>query len=279
LQGQLLKICYIDESGDTGVVATNTSPVQPVFVVGGIVLDADLVKNVTADFLSIKRRFFPNLVVPGKPLDILMNVVKGADLRKMVRHGGRNKIRFALNFLGNVLDLFDTYGITIFSRVWVKGVNAPINSRSMYTFSIQSLCGSFQHLLSCTDSAGLVIADSRTKAQNSRVSYSIFTRKFKQSGDSYGRILEMPTFGHDENHVGLQLSDYVCSALVFPIAAYVYCSGFLSNMHVSPNFQCIKDAFGPRLKALQYRYCESGKWCGGVTVSDCLAQRSSSLIF
>jgi hypothetical protein len=32
----------------------------------------------------------------------------------------------------------------------------------------------------------------------------------------------MPTFGHSENHAGLQLADLVCSALLFPMAMDAY---------------------------------------------------------
>ena len=34
--------------------------------------------------------------------------------------------------------------------------------------------------------------------QNDGVSHSIFTQKFKATGDAYGQY-EMPTFGHSEN--------------------------------------------------------------------------------
>lgn len=275
----LVDICFIDESGDSGILPSATAPIQPVFVLGALVLDASLVKSVTAEFLGVKRRFFPGLHNPSKPLDILMQVVKGCDLRRNVRTGGRNKIRQALLFLGQVFDILERHQARVFARVWVKGIAAPVNERSLYTFSMQSLCATFQSHLASRAREGLIIADSRNKAKNSNVSYSIFTRKYKQAGDEYPNIVEMPTFGHDENHVGLQLADYICSAIICPMAIQSYCSGLLRNIHVSPNYESIKVMFGARLKAMQYRHCDNGKWRGGVTVCDGLAGRPGSAIF
>ena len=54
------------------------------------------------------------------------------------------------------------------------------------------------------------------------VSHSIFTQKFSPAARNYQRLVELPTFGHSENHAGLQICDIVCSALLFPIACFAY---------------------------------------------------------
>jgi hypothetical protein len=63
---------------------------------------------------------------------------------------------------------------------------------------------------------GVVIADSRVPGQNVNVAHSVFTQKYRATGDPYPRILEVPVFGHSNNHVGLQLADVVGSALLAP---------------------------------------------------------------
>ena len=123
---------------------------------------------------------------------------------------------------------------------------------------------------------GVVIADARTKGQNGKVSFSIFTQQFCSSGSPYSRVLETPTFGHNENHAALQAGDWVCSGLVFPMAAHTYCTGHVTNVHVHPGYSIMKQEFGGPLMALQHRYRESSpnrRWRGGLVLSDELAHR------
>ena len=52
-------------------------------------------------------------------------------------------------------------------------------------------------------------------------------------GNLYPRILELPLFGHSDNHAALQIADLVCPALLFPMAAQTYCTGhYAANPHV-----------------------------------------------
>lgn len=168
----------------------------------------------------------------------------------------------------------------VFGRVWIKGIAAPINGTAIYTSSIQALCATFQNFLDARGEQGIVIADSRRPSQNARVSHSIFTQKYKVSGDPFHRIVEMPTFGHSENHAGIQIADLLCSALLFPMAVHSYCSGHVTNIHVRPGYEILKRRFGSVLKALQHRYQDENlRWRGGVTVSDELQRRSGGLLF
>ena len=90
----------------------------------------------------------------------------------------------------------------------------------------------------------------------------------------------MPTFGNSENHAPLQIVDLLCSAVLFPIAAFSYCLGHVNNVHVSANYRILKERYGPRLLPLQYRYQDdSGHWQGGIVVSDGLQGRPSVLMF
>jgi hypothetical protein len=99
------------------------------------------------------------------------------------------------------------------------------------------------------------------------------------AGDPYPHLVEMPTYGHSENHVGLQLADLICSALLFPMAVSACCVGAVTNPHVLPEYGGLRRRYGGRLKALQYRYLEAGSYRGGIVVADGLAQRPGRILF
>lgn len=156
----------------------------------------------------------------------------------------------------------------------------PINGTSIYTYSIQSIYTSFQNYLTKAEDIGFVIADSRLKQLNSQVAHSIFTQKFKGTGDSYDRIVELPAFSHSDNHAGLQIADTVCSAIVTPMAMHTYCTGYVFSAHVRPGYDKIQEMFSDRCRALQYRYTEaSGRNKGGFVVSDGIGKRPGGLLF
>ena len=114
----------------------------------------------------------------------------------------------------------------------------------------------------------------------SNVAHSIFTQKFRASSPSYQRVIELPTFGHSVNHAGIQICDILGSALLCPIAAEVYCTGYIQNVHVQPGAAALRIRFGARLQAMQYRYqTPLGKWNGGLVVADPLGQKSAANMF
>jgi hypothetical protein len=127
---------------------------------------------------------------------------------------------------------------------------------------------------------GIVIVDSRVKRLNTQVAHSIFTQKFKSSGDLYDRIVELPTFAHSDNHAGLQIADHLCSAIITPIAIQTYCVGHVNNVHVRADYADIKTQYKDRIRAMQHRYQEAnGRWRGGLTVSDAISQIGGSALF
>ncbi|MGE0651473.1 MAG: DUF3800 domain-containing protein [Alphaproteobacteria bacterium] len=85
---------------------------------------------------------------------------------------------------------------------------------------MQSLCESFQKSLERSDDIGFITADSRTHTLNLNVSHSIFTQKFKRSGDEIDRIVDLPGFAISDNHAGLQICDLLSSAFLFPMSVH-----------------------------------------------------------
>lgn len=279
-----LYILYVDESGDLGALPAAPQAAgndQPVLVIGGLILDATRLEQLTQDFLNLKFRWFPGLSYPSdKHLDKIIPEIKGADLRRDATRGGRRQKRHAIGFLDHLLRLLEQYEVKLIARIWIKGLAQPFEGRPVYTSSIQALYTYFNHWLTQREAFGFCIADSRDHLKNVNVAHSIFTQKYQLTSESYGRILELPTFGHSENHAGIQLCDIICSGLLYPIAAQAYSTGYVANVHVQPSAIGLRQRFGERLRALTHRYQEpSGRWVGGMVVSDAHQGRNSSAMF
>lgn len=277
-----MKICYVDESGCTGVLPTATSSIQPAFVIAAIIVDYGKLHAVTESFLQLKQRFYPNLFSADRRrfLAGILEEIKGSELRKLIVHGSRNQRRHTFGFMDGVFNILERDTVLVTGRVWVKEVATPIDGQAVYTFSIQSIYQVFQEYLRAANDLGIVVLDSRWQHVNRQVAHSIFTQKFRMSGDAFDRIIDMPAFAHSENHAGLQIADLLASGVIFPMATYTYCLGSINNLHVQPKYSRIKDRYKDRLGRLQYRYAEaSGRRRGGIIVSDALGKKSGSLLF
>ena len=279
-----MRICYVDESGDTKNLARShpAENITPILVLVGFVIDQILLDNLTRAFVETKARFYPGLVADcGTRLERILPEIKGADLRRAMRTSApRRNRRQAIGFLDALMEILEYHDARIFGRVWVKVPGDTFDGRSVYTFSVQDICGDFQNLLETVGDSGIVIADSRNPATNAWVAHSVFTQKFKVNGDRYPRVLEMPVFGHSQNHAGIQIADLLCSALIFPMASASYCHGLIQNVHVDPGFADLTVRYGARLKAMQHRYDDDrGRERGGITVSDPLGKKHAGHLF
>jgi hypothetical protein len=275
-------VAYIDEAGDVGALSNPAlANDQPTLTIAALLVEHSRLESLTRSYLALKRRFFPGLNYPSSMLlDTILPEVKGADLRRQVALGNRNQKRHALLFLDEVLGLLALHQIRILARVWIKAPGQPFDGRAVYTTSIQRIYEGFDHYLASAQDYGFCIADSRRKGLNVPVAHSIFTQKYSQAAPAYPRVIELPSFGHSDNHAGLQLADLVASAVLCPIACYTYCTGHVANLHVQPNYLTLKGRYAQAIRALQYRFQDTtGKWRGGITVSDGIGQTSSARMF
>lgn len=274
-------LCYIDEAGCTTTLPASETDIQPVLVITGLVIDAAKVRELTLRNLELKRRYFPKRFGKGNhQLDDVLAEIKGSDLRSTIRKHGAHA-EATLKFIDGTLDLLHAIEARLFATMWIKGIGKPIDSRAIYTSSIQATCRNFAAFLDRHNDTGFMIADSRTPALNTQVSHSIFTQKYRAKGDPWGRLLDLPTFGHSNNHVPLQITDLLCSTLLFPMATATYCAGHIKGKHVRGRDNFIKRRYASRIKALQYRYkdMDSGQPSGGIFVNDGLQGRKSGLLF
>ena len=271
-------ICYVDESG--GFEAPNqTSGATPLMTFAGLIIPAQALAALTADFLGLKRRFYPGLRTV-RHLDLVLSEMKGSELRKRVRSQSREKRRHAIGVLKSTVDLIERYDLRLLGRVWIKDPTEALDPRASYTFAIQDIARHFNHFLESRTGSGLMVCDGRAHSQDTQVSHSIFTLKHKQSGDEFSRLVEAPVFGRSENHVGLQLADILASGLIFPIAARVYCAAHVSGIHTHRDYDVLRTRFSARLRPQQHLYQDSGgRTRGGIVVSDKLGKKSSSLLF
>lgn len=276
-------ICYIDEAGCTGAIPDPTSSIQPVFSIAGIFVNQSKLNSLTNDLLQLKQNFFPNRLPSGSQYYDWMAVeIKGAELRRQARNTSRNDRRFAYMVIGRALEILENHSVKLVGRVYVKKIGEQFNGAAVYTKSVQSICESFQEFLVRMHSSGIVIADSRNKPKNANVAHSIFTQRHRAIGDPYSHMVELPTFGHSDNHAGLQFADLLCSSLLFPIAAQVCISPHLTNqLHCSPHYLNLKSRYGERIKNLQFRYQDPSTtyWYGGLKLSDPMSKNTVKSLF
>jgi hypothetical protein len=273
-------ICYIDEAGGCEDPASSFSA-TPVMAIIGLIVDAASVPAMTRDFLALKRRYFPGRFTKGHALDHILVEVKGNEVLQMSRSSSRNLRRQAQRLRSDLLDLAESHGCRLIGRVWIKTPGTGMDPTAVYCYSVQDITMHFSQVLSGLPDTGVVIADGRTHSTNLRVAHSIFTQKWRTAGDPYLPVQEVPLFAASDNHAGLQLADLLASTLVFPMAAAGYPpKPGTRNVHCSPRYRDVQGDFGARLRTLQYRYRdETGKWRGGLVVSDPGGRRSGSWLF
>ncbi|GAB3909674.1 hypothetical protein GCM10029964_111680 [Kibdelosporangium lantanae] len=274
-----MHLCYLDESGGAEPPDQSMSA-TPVMVILGLIVDASYVPSLTRDFLALKRQHFPGRFTHGPALNHVLTEVKGTEILQMTRSDSRNKRRQADRFRTELLSLVTKYECRIVGRVWIKEPGKSLNLRSTYCYAVQDISQHFNQYLSGVSSTGLLIADGRTQSLNVGVAHSIFTQKWRTGGDPYPQMREVPLFAHSDNHVGLQLSDLLATTLVFPMAAHAYCTLPSSYPHSSGRYEGVRTDYAAAIKDLQFRYRdETGRWRGGLVVSDPVGRRPGSLLF
>lgn len=270
-------LAYLDESGDEQPLRTPEDP--PVLVIAGVVVGHENAKNLVWRFLQLKKRYNPSLLKDDVQLsDLIRFEVKGSDLRKDVRSATRRNRRRALGFLDAVLKLLEEEHALIIGEVYIKG-EKPL-SRWVYPQAVARIADRFEHQLRAADTQGMIILDARTKVKNTPSVHRLTTARFKSGGDPVPHLIESPAFGHSDAHVVLQIADIVASALLFPMACVGYCGCLLHNVHLNDEYALVRERYGPKLKALQYRFTAAdGKRVHGVRVSDRLNFQSPRALY
>ena len=273
-------LCYVDESGDSGTLNAGNETDCPVFVLCGLAIHRSRLPRLTNEFILLKHQFFPG-IVGGEYLDSIREVTKGVDIRSAIRKGSRRNRTHAIGYLDRLMELLTRHQVRLLAKALVKKVGAQNSDAGFYGAAIMHVCEHFQALLAAKgDDLGQVVADSRRKAQNTRTTHTIFTQMYRAQGNRYPNLTEMPTYGHPENHAMLQITDSICSGIIFPMLTDAYCLE-LANVHVTPQFTTVRNRYKDAVKTMQFRYQNrNGGWRGGIIVTDGTGQgRKTSLLF
>lgn len=269
-------LCYIDEAGCTGRLPSQRSDIQPTFTLVGVIVPYGYLDSLTHAWIHLKERFFRESLSAQQRktgrshyLEGILYEIKGNEIRKDIAGSSRNKRRHRIGFLDATVKLLRNHRVQFFARSLIKGVGVDIRGQSLYTSFAQDLCKDFQSFLATFSDEGLVIADSRDPNNNTSVAHSIFTSKYRAAGDLYPNLAEMPTFGHSDNHAGLQIADLLASAMITPALIAHYCSPHINGTHIRPKYHHIRTRYTNPLRELQYRYQDAdGYWRGGLHVKD-----------
>lgn len=242
-------------------------------IVAGLFVDAAKISKLTNSFITIKRKYYPNLFANANhDLDALTLEIKGSDVRTNIRKNALSSkiVQHRFRFLDDVFALCKKYSVKIVGRIWIKEFGKTIDDKSIYTMTVQNIALRFEKFLIENKSRGLMIADFRDPQRNQYVSHSVFTQKHKSSrgGDAYPSIEETTTFGMSNNHACLQITDLLCSTIIAPIAGRAILTNVINNAHTHPHYDAIKDRYSKRLQAMQFhcKYNDVMYW--GITVKD-----------
>lgn len=282
--GLEMHFCFIDEAGDSQAIQTPNHNVQPVLVISALFVDGARLKNLTEEFILLKKRFFPTKFSSlTHDLDALIKEIKGDELRKTIRDNSFSsaKAQTVLKFIDSIFSLLKKHEVKIASRIWVKSIGVPLTDKSIYTITTQQLCLRFEEYLNSKNAEGMVIADYRDPGRNGYVAHSIFTMKNRKiKGDPFPSIVEIPTFAISDNHACLQMCDILSTTIIFPSAAQVYCTGHINNSFINPNYTLLRDRYKKRLKALQFHFKRNdGVMHWGITAKDPLGQKKGLELF
>lgn len=277
-----MQLCYVDESGTTETFVRTDGAQQPVVVVAGVSLPECDLTRITHEWIDLKTRFHPEFKRTGNGwLDPILKEVKGAKLRKGFRDGASPRERKrAIGMLDGTIKLLERHDAKILGRVWVKRLDSEINERGIYGSSLQFICRAFNSSLP-KDERGMVVVDSQTYRHNHQLAHSVFTQRFAKKPKHLG-LVDMPVFGHSDNHAGLQIADLLASAILAPIACSVYGGAYETwNVHCASCHLDIRERFGSRLKALTFptTHPQTGFKCSSLLVHDPVGKRGSSLMY
>ena len=271
--------CFVDESGGFEAPGSNVSA-TPLMTLVGLIIDSTALPAITEELIRAKMRFFPQKCHSPRFLDRIRDEIKGSEIRASLRSPRRKVRRQAMGYLDRILQILAQHHVQLVGRVWVKAAGQALDPDASYAYAIQDITKHFHAFLDSTNDIGLVICDSRMHNQNAQVSHSIFTQKHRVGGDPLPRISEVPIFGVSMNHAGLQLADIVASAMIFPMAARVFCAHQWAGVHTDAHFEAVRARYAVALGALQFRYGgASGQLQGGFVVSDNLRGWSVRRLF
>lgn len=253
---------YVDEAGDP---RPHHEPLlegeTPLFCLSAVAVHSSRWRELDRALLALKRKYFSFEMAafgaryPDMRLEHFE--VKGRELFKPSNARSRRNRVFALK----VLNLAQRLDARLFSVIWRKDPNNPVDSMSMYTHSLQILAERFQYYCEQAGDQGVIVVDARTRTLDFRVASGHLSFIFGHPhGRTYTALTEAPMFVDSVLSAGAQLADILGGC----IYGYYYqrrCSGiagFYNGMNPVTPAQFVASPAGPwsiRMPARDYGHC------------------------
>ena len=270
-------ICYIDESGDINGLHSPGRLLegQPVYVVLGLIISEKSLEQITPEFLKIRDDFAPGEIE-----------AKGSELRGDLKKTSNGSSSHAgLVALKSTLKLLDGAGVNarVTGRVFVKQAGQPFKGENADKRALRFIAENFSRFLRTKNMEGRVVFDSRSPKPDSKNNKRAARAMLLSSGQPWPKLQWPPVFARSEDRIGLQMADWLCSALVAPLAATAYCGDCMQlreSIHVNKNYLKIRDQHGGGewLWRRQLRLQKGGRLTWGLAVDDPCG-RSSEFLF
>ena len=276
-----MQLCYVDESGTAERLTEADRDQPPVVVNAGISLPERTLTKITRECIELKTTFYPSIGQSGHGwLDAILQDIKGAKIRAgfKAKASVRQK-KNSVGLLDGILRLLERYDAKIMGRIWMKRLGVENQDMSMHGAALQHICAAFDAGLPAGE-RGMVVVDSQTYQHNHKLAHSMFTQRFGKEPKHCG-LVDMPVFGHSDNHAGLQMADMVCSALLAPIACAVFGGRYARwNRHCDSGYLDIRERFGQRLAARTFTWKDYHRQtCASLVVSNPVSKRGVSLMW
>ena len=278
-------ICHVDESGCLGALrAGSRVHVQPILAVVGVILPEESLARITPEFLKAKKMFDKNIFRGvADEAGAVRAEVKGKSLRGDLKRfsGGETPPPAALA-LNAALAALEKEGAWVVGRVCVKPAGKPFNGKAEYNRSVRFIAENFSRFLREKNARGEMVCDSRGDGPGSKANNDAARAARRPSGLPYKGLPKSPTFADSRDRVGLQLADWICSAVVSPAAAAAFGCGNArdSSKRVRENSARDSDqfGFGEWLRRRQLRFQSGGRVQWGLEIKD-PRKRSAELLF
>lgn len=264
-------ICFVDESGDPGVLPRSPAKGDPsaLLVLMAVAARAEDLRPITRRLLELKSQWPHVRGYSSRVLDRIDCDLKGSSLRAgwQTRAPAATQ-QLAATVTDGAVSLLEEFRTPIFGKVFVKHPGGTFDGQRLYNMGLAHICEAFQALLDRVDDHGIVVVDSRNEGKNRATSHSIFTRKFAAADDSFSRLLDVPTYADSKNHAGLQLADWVASSLIAPMALDTYCQDSTPCPEWDAGYERLTTLYRDRLRKLQFAARSGRGWKGAIKASD-----------
>ncbi len=209
-----MKILYLDESGDHNLVRID--PQYPIFVLGGVLVDSDDVREMHEELCGLKRRFFADTHLILRTSDISRNRL---GFECLTDTPTRQRFYRELNDLMERLD-YSVVACAVRKDRFRPAFPEP--DRDLYLICLEMLAVQLYHQTAVAGTDAIIVAESRGQVLDTRLKRSWLRLLAEGAGSLSGETIRrnvraLLLRSKKVNLAGLQLADLV----VGPIGRFV----------------------------------------------------------